>query len=75
MRELIIACEDGDIVIPVNDDGITTKCASFGILDRDLTEIAYNMEPSSEQELSQYDSQEWDNKAWGSFVKECLDNE
>ena len=39
MRELIIPCEDGDIVLQINDDGVTTHCVDLARLDSDLAAI------------------------------------
>jgi hypothetical protein len=39
MRELTIPCEGGDIVMQINDDGVSTHCVDMKKLDADLAAI------------------------------------
>jgi len=75
MRELNIECEDGLIVLNVDDDGFTTHCVDFSRLDADLAAIDASLEPMNDEELSMFDGDDWDDAGFGKWLENCGDGE
>lgn len=64
MREVIIPCDDGPIVLQVNDDGVTTYRANFKKLDDDLRLIDEGYLGVVGDDYFSTDTYDYDNHPW-----------